>query len=133
MPWDLILWTAFAASNGLAHGAVFAHGNNRHPYDVHWFFAPTRAIVLALCICLNPGIGGLSAIILMISLLLMFSFWHNGVYYETRRRLDFPAYRFWSQSSTTTSQLQYSFTNRSIQLLLGIFFYFVSHENIFSL
>jgi len=55
-----------------------------------------------------------------ISCVFCFSWFHNGVYYETRRRIDVPSYNFFSSSSTSTSVIELSFIRRTALLIIGI-------------
>lgn len=56
-----------------------------------------------------------------LSLISMFSFWHNGFYYLTRSKLDGAYYGFMDQSETTTAKISLSFHERLVSFGLSIF------------
>ena len=117
---SLVAWILFCSFEGIRDGAVFSHNssncNGRYPFNIHYFFIPVRGVVL----------GGISmGIIDMLANWAMFSFLHNGFYYETRRLLEpnnekLFGYRFWGKSSTTTAKRNITFIVRSVGMIGGV-------------
>lgn len=112
-PIDLILiyamWIVFACLEGVREAATFAHGGYlvEYPYNIHLWFMPVRGLLFASCAYLffRREIKGFWLFI--IALFCCFAFWHDGLYYETRSLLDYPAYHFFASSQTTTAVHSY--------------------------
>ena len=63
-----------------------------------------------------------SSIILFVSLVLTFSFFHNGSYYKRRNELNenvYP-YKWKDQSTTTTAKISFNYKQRLTLFILGL-------------
>lgn len=106
--------------------------------NLHWLFFSTRFIVLWLMFVVTtyaypnqlrlsdlwnllPRIPIKSSIFL-ISLALIFSFVHNGVYYETRHKLDKNIYPkgFRDDSTSSTATIEMNFKMRTTLAVIGV-------------
>lgn len=109
------LWIIYSCLEGIREGYYW----NLYPsykINIHTLFFIQRALVLMLVSLLNP--------VVIISLSLMFSFFHNGSYYTMRNRLNDKVYpkKWFDQSKQSTSWLTKFNTpvSRSIQLFVGL-------------
>lgn len=102
-----LAWLLFASLEGMREAAFFAHGGylTEWPYNIHLWFLPVRGFVLSLLVGVAFVMDSKRLWLMPVALWLCFSFWHDGFYYETRSALDFPAYNFFSFSTTTTAQI----------------------------
>lgn len=105
----------------------FYHANMKTPdpvkENIHWVFFATRTIVMGLMggICLYNYSFWVTALFLL-SLALVFSFVHNGVYYATRHQLDNNIYPkgFWDDSTTSTATMEIDVKMRTIMAVIGV-------------
>ena len=104
----LILWILFAILEGYSEGAYWHFKNGKNKYKKtkgkeHSIWTVQRAIVVFFATYL---VGNLYYAIIFA---LVFPFWHDGIYYLTRRALSFEnsTYRkgFWDFSTTSTAYL----------------------------
>ncbi len=98
-----ILWCLFACLNGYIQAYHFHYresSTNNDAYNEHLLFTIHR-----LCVLIPIGYI-LVDWRLILSIIPMFTMWHDGVYYFQRNRLDksYPK-GFWDQSTTSTSWL----------------------------
>lgn len=123
----MLLWIAFCVAEGMAHAAVFAHGNTRHPegYQVHYFLLPIRGLgLLGISLNLIGILNPLQFGIWILAALLQHSFWHNGAYYQSRRHIDSPQFNFFSHSKNSTASCRYTAITRSLMAAGGLFLLF---------
>lgn len=110
MIWVLaLLWIGFAGSEGLAHASVFAHGNTNRieGFKVHKCLVPIRAFgfVLVMLHMLQQPVW--DAVALALFCLCSHPLWHNGIYYEARRRFDTPRYHFFSHGTGSSASTRF--------------------------
>lgn len=112
----------FAMLEGVRDGGTFAYGCEvgKKPYNIHLFFLPVRALFWAGSTVGTVYFLGWIGWALAASQLLEFCFSHNGAYYETRRRIDYPAYRWTSKSTTTTARFSLGFWGRTALFVAGL-------------
>lgn len=110
---QLLAWILFSLLEGMREAASFSHGNSKHPFNIHKYFMPVRAL-FALILCMWSGMW-----VDLIAYMLIFSFFHDGAYYQTRHFIDYPKYNFFSQSESTTAKFSVNFKVRTIMLILG--------------
>ena len=101
--------------------AIFAHGiaqkmKESQPYNIHGWFLPIRFIALAACL-LIPNLN-IYTIFTGIAFCAVFPFFHDGMYYVTRNKLDGVNYNWFSESETTTAR--FSFDGLTRILLFGV-------------
>lgn len=111
---------------GLRDAQTFAYNNTRHPYNIHVYMNPARGMVLGIlfmfAVYQEPFWEAVSH---LISMVLMWPYFHNGFYYEGRRALDVPDYHFFAQSRTTTANLSFDFRLRAFMCLCGLLPYYI--------
>lgn len=136
-----IIWILFGCLEG-RRDASFYHANMKTSDPVkenlHWLFTMTRGIVLGLITWITlyaypnqitlsdlwnllPSLP-LPSTMFAISLMFIFSFVHNGVYYFTRNRLDSNVYPkgFWDDSKSSTARFEISAKTRTILAIIGV-------------
>ena len=90
--------------------------------DEHFDFTIQRGLYVLVSSLLAGFIfNWLAAIILLISIALVFSFFHNGSYYKRRNEMNENVYLFrWKdESTTTTAKFSFSYKWRLIQFIIG--------------
>lgn len=135
-----LTWIFFSALEG-KRDASFYHANmtssNPVKENIHWVFSVTRGIVWSLIIIITlyeypnqitfsdlwdllPSLPILSTVF-AVSLTLIFSFVHNGMYYFTRNRIDSNIYPkgFWDASVSSTATIELSAKTRTIMAVIG--------------
>lgn len=124
---QIIAWILFSIIEGIREGAKDSHGgsNGNYPFNIHYFYIPTRLVVGALCVCLLSDISLDETLFLTaFSLPLVFPFFHDGAYYMTRKRLephrpDLVNYHWLGWSDTTTARFSLSPQWRSTFVIAG--------------
>lgn len=120
------VWIGFSILEGLRDGN-FYHANltsiNSVKHNLHWIFVCTRTIVFGLIgwICLEH-FSIFSSIIFIVSLALIFSFVHNGIYYVTRNRLNKNMYPkgFLANSNSSTAKIELNSITRTVMAVIGL-------------
>lgn len=120
-----VCWIISALVEGARDSHFFHNRNtstNPDKQNIHWLFTVERFIVWLLIIkiysfhssILNTGIFGFS-------LILIFSFFHNGVYYKIRHQLDNNVYPkgWWDSSVTSESALELNAVSRTFLAVTG--------------
>ncbi len=122
-----LIFVIYAMIEGFREGFYwFFKGNSRKKseFEIHPIFAAQRGMVLAL-LALNVFLltDITSSLINVLSNALLFSFFHNGVYYLTRNKLDSNIYQLgWrDQSTTSTAKMTnfFNYRNRTICAIIG--------------
>jgi hypothetical protein len=117
----LLAWGSYAIAEGIMNAAVFAHGNTNHPYNVHHYLNAPRAVVFAFMLLVYLSGHSLAHTASMaLSMMLVFSYWHNGAYYVVRGMIDWDEYNFFSQSTTTTARISLDFIARLWLWVVGM-------------
>lgn len=121
----LALWIVTALLEGTRDGFFFAYRMQSKPdkYNMHWLFTFERTVIMVLIawIC-SRSFSGLDTGVFALSLILIFSFVHNGQYYWTRNFLDKNIYpkKWWSSSTSSESMLEFSLVPRVFLAFVGI-------------
>lgn len=128
---DISFWILFSLTAGIAEGGMFAEGNTSHSFNVHTYLQPLRVVVAAMSLHLHislfPSPTLWTALALILTQILTFSFFHNGAYYETRRKIDVPHYHWAYQSEETTAFFSFGFVSRTLQAIIGLALYAIIH------
>lgn len=122
----LAIWLLAALVEGGRDAFLYHYRTNSVSQDkrnIHWLFVIERAIIFCLIMwaygdghsILDEGVFGLS-------LAMMFSLIHNGVYYQVRHHLDKNVYPkgFWSSSVTSQATLEFNLVTRIFLFATGI-------------
>jgi hypothetical protein len=122
-----IAWILYSILEGLREGFYWHFKTNSRKdcnFEIHPIFSIQRGIVLTLIGILLYTFIGWQSIISVISMMLIFSYFHNGSYYYTRHKLDDRLYvKRWSdQSTTSTAKMTkiMTYRNRTIFMMLGV-------------
>lgn len=133
----LVSWIVYALFEGYRE-AYYWHERvtspNKTDKDLHRIFALQRGtVILLICYGLLWPIGPW-AILSFIGLSCVFSFFHNGMQYLTRNKLNPYIYkkRWWDQSTTSTAKLTKFMTpfNRTWLMFLGILIWAASFSGV---
>src|ERR1035437_252187 len=91
-----IIWIFYACIDGFKDGYFWffkSTSSMANKFEIHPIFAAQRGIVLlVMCSSLLFLVSPLNSCLNMLSNALIFSFFHNGVYYVTRNKLDAKVY-----------------------------------------
>lgn len=123
----LIAWVVACLVEGCRDGHFFhSRMNSTKPdnHNIHWLFTVERFIVWCLITYIYFihhslfGTGVFSA-----SLIMVFSFFHNSMYYYIRHKLDNNVYsKGWMDSSTTSeSFFEFNLIARIFMVIAGLF------------
>ena len=115
---QLISWILFSAFEGIREGGSFSHGNSKYPFNIHEFFIPVR-VLFAIILCFWSG-----HIYDLPTYVLIFSFIHDGCYYQTRHYIDEPNVNFFSESKESTAKFEFNLKWRLSFFILGLLIYF---------
>lgn len=122
----ILAWVNIALAEGMRDGFYYharMTSTNCDKHNIHWLFTFERAIALGL-ICWIHAISHslLNTGVFAFSLILIFSFLHNGRYYMTRNFLDKNVYPkgWWDSSTTSESFLEFSAVARTFMAIVGV-------------
>lgn len=115
---------------GISFGKQDAHlyhdrmtSTNPDKENIHYLFAIDRFVLLVLVSWVHLiSHSALNTGVFAFSLMLLYSFFHNSAYYETRNSLDNKVYpKGWLDSSTTSeSFLEFNLISRVVMALVGV-------------
>lgn len=121
----LLSWILIGLVEGKRDAHFFHYRTNSVKIDkhnMHWLFTMERGVVLSL-ICWIYALSNsvLNTEVFILSLVLMFSFTHNGQYYRVRNKLDKNVYPkgWWDTSSTSESFLEFNSVSRTFMAIVG--------------
>ena len=118
-----ILWIAYSLLEGFRE----AHYYDTHPNhkNIHWVYFIQRGVVLAGAFG-SLTIPYIESGLVCFSLVLIFSFFHNGAYYQTRHYLNKSVYPkgFFSNSDTSQAVFEFSFWWRTSMAIFGFLLLF---------
>lgn len=121
-----LLWVAYSLTEGIREGFYWHYENKSKrvcDFDVNPMFHLQRILVLILTGGFMVHTLGWYSLLSLLSITLMFSFFHNGSYYYTRNKLDKEVYtKRWKDESRTFPPLSIlmSYNKRTITMCLGI-------------
>lgn len=127
-----LLWLGFSAIEGVREAYYFfslVNTKNIISKNLHPVFALQRGIIIAAVLLFSPDIcnGFLMAVILS----LIFPFFHDGMYYYIRNKLDFRTYpkRWRDRSLSSNAIIDLNFKWRVIFFItgMGLMGYFIYH------
>ena len=118
----LVFWIAYALLEGRREAYYFHYANRSGKsmqHELHPLFFLQRMLVSLIIFIILPL---KKAIVMLLVFALVFSWFHNGMYYFTRNRLDEKVYKKgWTDNSiSSTAKLDFDFYSRTTQLFLGI-------------
>lgn len=119
----LLLLLAYTAISGVKDGLLWSKkGADAFAWNEHIVLVAERISVglLPLSYMIIKNYTYIDYAALLATWLLLFSFIHNGFYYETRRRIDQPDYDWFSDSSTSTAWFETDIITRTLCFIIGI-------------
>lgn len=121
-----LLWIVYSLTEGIREGFYWHYENKSKrvcDFDVNPMFHLQRILVLVLTGGFMVHTLGWYSLLSLGSIILMFSFFHNGSYYYTRNKLDKDVYtKGWKDESRTFPPLSIlmSYSKRTVTMCLGI-------------
>lgn len=125
----LILWIAYACLSGIRDAYAFSrrvdHDNQILGLDIHKYIASMRLILITLVYCLlGAYFSTYKSLVLSIALSLTHPLFHNGMYFEARKRRSngevYPDGFFTTKSKDDSSAI-IDFNSASTRILLFVF------------
>lgn len=120
----VIMWIVFSVLEGVREGLYFDSNPRLLRFNVHVLFSLQRLTVLVILALQYKW-----WLILILGNMLVFPFFHDGMYYLTRHLLNRDNYPkgFWDNpSKTSTAIMDFNLPSRIVLLLIGSFFIFVA-------
>lgn len=112
---QLIIIVAFAMAEGFSHAILYGRkGHESFNWNEHWVFTVMRLLFgFAITIPGSP--------LVVVSGLCMYPFFHNGMYYTQRDRIDgsYPR-RWWDMTKGSSAKTNFSVEQRIILAIHGL-------------
>lgn len=121
----VFLWIVTASLEGCRDGFLYHYRTNsvkKDSHNIHWLFTFERSVVMSLICWINAMYGSmLNTGVLALSLIMIFSFIHNGIYYKTRNYLDKNVYPkgWWDSSQGSESMIELTTIPRTFMAFVG--------------
>lgn len=122
----ILIWITFILITGIGE-AIFFNENPKQitiqGKDIHfWFTALRTTIAIPIVIIILINVGILESLLFSFIMIMIFPFFHDGIYYTTRELLKKGTYPlYWiDQSKTTNAKYSYNIVIRTIGLILGL-------------
>lgn len=122
-----LIWIAYSMMDGFREGFYWHYRNNSRrtcEFEINRIFILQRFLVLSLVAGLLVYSLGWYSLISTLSMMMMFSYFHNGTYYLTRNKLDDKMYPNKWRDESRTLPVFYSglmkYNRRSILMILGL-------------
>ena len=100
-----LIWIGYSLTEGIREGFYWHYENISRKvcdFDINPVFNLQRALVLLISGGFMVQILGWYSLFSLLSMILMFSFFHNGTYYYTRNKLSDKTYeKGWKDESRT--------------------------------
>ncbi len=92
---------------------------HKYKYDIHIWLTCIRMLVYGF-IMLSVFSTVKEMVFYIIPVMTGFSFWHDGFYYYTRKKIDGAYNGFFDKSTTTTAKFSFDIYGRSLLLLISL-------------
>jgi hypothetical protein len=119
-----LIWVGYSLTEGIREGFYWHYENISKKvcdFDVNPVFNLQRALVLLISGGFMVQILGWYSLLSLLSMILMFSFFHNGTYYYTRNKLSGKTYeKGWKDESRTFPPFTPLMTYNKRTLAMGI-------------
>lgn len=121
-----ILRIIYPLCSGMKDAILWSHkGVNAFPFDEHVVILIERISITVFVLFMIIGhklqwFGLVDLLIVELCYILSFPFFQAGMYYQSRHWIDKAYKGFWSDSSTSSAKLNFSFKVRSLLFLLSI-------------
>ena len=121
-----LIWIGYSLTEGIREGFYWHYENISRKvcdFDINPVFNLQRALVLLISGGFMVQILGWYSLFSLLSMILMFSFFHNGTYYYTRNKLSGKTYeKGWKDESRTFPPFTplMTYNKRTIAMSIGI-------------
>lgn len=121
-----LIWIGYSLTEGIREGFYWHYENISRKvcdFDINPVFNLQRALVLLISGGFMVQILGWYSLFSLLSMILMFSFFHNGTYYYTRNKLSGKTYeKGWKDESRTFPPFTplMTYNKRTIAMGIGI-------------
>lgn len=108
----------FACAEGFTHAILYSRkGEDSFSWNEHWVFSLMRVLLAVAAIL--PGEP-----LVVMSALCMYPFFHNGMYYTQRDRIDgsYPK-RWWDMTSGSSARTNFTVVQRTMLAGIGLIFF----------
>lgn len=126
----LCIWVIYSLLEGVRDAFYYNSENkssstNTSRYNIHWIFFVCRVCVwmlIGIIIYFSNQNNTLTLFLFSISLSLIFSYLHNGIYYYMRNQLDPTIYQkaWFDDSNSSTAILEFDYKTRTLMMIIGI-------------
>lgn len=118
-----ILSATWAITSGLTEAILYSgKGADAFKWNEHIVFSIQRAcfvLMLIICYVIHPLMSLTDFELLLLSCMLSWNLFHDGAYYEGRHLIDCPYYRWYSDSTTSSAKINFTFWERLTLAILG--------------
>lgn len=122
-----LIWIAYSMIDGFREGFYWHYRNNSRrtcEFEINRIFSLQRSLVILLISGFLVHILGWYSLISTISMIMLFSYFHNGTYYLTRNKLDDKMYPMRWKDESKTLPVFYSglmkYNKRTGLMVLGL-------------
>jgi hypothetical protein len=117
------MYVFYTCMRGMKDGILYSlKGADAFKFNEHILYT-LESIIIFMFIPMAKQLEWADIVILSISIPLSFSFWHNGVYYETRKAIDVPYYHFmYNYSAGSTARFEIKWITRLILKISSVLF-----------
>lgn len=115
-----LLLLAYSALSGIVEGILYGKkGADSFKGNEHGFFF-AKMVAVGCLVLVKVDVSQWDRNVLVAAWIFMHAFVHDGFYYETRRQIDVPYYRwYYDYSKTSTARLEIPFWPRTILFAIG--------------
>lgn len=122
-----LIWITYSMMDGFREGFYWHYRNNSRrtcEFEINRVFSLQRSLVILLIAGFLVHTLGWISLISTISMVMLFSYFHNGTYYLTRNKLDDKMYPMKWKDESKTLPVFYSglmkYSKRTILMLIGL-------------
>lgn len=117
----LLLLVSYSCLAGIVEGFLYGKkGAESISGNEHTFFV-AKIAAIALIVVIPVEYHYFDRLILVACWVLLHAFFHDGCYYETRKRIDVAYYHFfYDKSLTSTARLEIGIITRSLMAIAGV-------------
>ena len=122
-----LIWIAYSMIDGFREGFYWHYRNNSRrtcEFEINRIFSLQRSLVILLIAGFLVHTLGWFSLISTISMIMLFSYFHNGTYYLTRNKLGDKMYPMRWKDESRTLPVFYSglmkYNKRTVLMILGL-------------
>lgn len=122
-----LIWITYSMMDGFREGFYWHYRNNSRrtcEFEINRIFSLQRSLVILLIAGFLVHTLGWYSLISTVSMVMLFSYFHNGTYYLTRNKLDDKMYPMKWKDESKTLPVFYSglmrYNKRTVLMVLGL-------------